>query len=152
MRKMPRSEIGMQLAKEREEQRLADMKEEHDARAKEEHESSIGYLIAKEEEEERLARLKQDEIQSETAKRTISQRALVQRINRKLAPQNQHLERNRSAAALDYSGLYCVIEGGKRGAHWRSRTLVRDHVDLEALGRELGVLASGETVSTGDGS
>jgi hypothetical protein len=68
------------------------------------------------------------------AKVTITKRALVQRLARALAPKRQRLvgERGRNA-----------------GQSWtlvNERGVVREDVDLVALGRELGVLARWERV------
>jgi hypothetical protein len=67
----------------------------------------------------------------------VSERALIQRINRVLAKDGQRLRATRGERArLDF-GWYWV--------HELSRNLCLDtHVDLESMGRELGCLKEWE--------
>ncbi|HEY3549338.1 MAG TPA: hypothetical protein VGK17_24980 [Propionicimonas sp.] len=75
------------------------------------------------------------------AKVNVTMRALVQRINRKLAKENQVLKAQRGAAArLDNPqglGAYYIVDT-------HSGNVDAQHVDPEKLGRELGVLQTWE--------
>ncbi len=68
----------------------------------------------------------------------ISKAALVKRINRQLAHRGQSLHRNRSAAMKASMGEFILVTGHNI-ATWLP-------VNLEELGRELGVLAANEVV------
>lgn len=69
----------------------------------------------------------------------VSTRALLQRINRKLAEGDEQLKTARSDRARLELGDYYVIDV--------NRNVVRGkNVDPETLGRELGVLKGWETV------
>ena len=70
----------------------------------------------------------------------ISKRALVQRINRKLAKDGGLLRGVRGGAAVDRMGEYIRIDVSRSA-------IVEDNVDLEALGRELGVLRAYERLA-----
>jgi hypothetical protein len=72
---------------------------------------------------------------------SVSLPAVIQRINRHLASQDQTLRKARGRADLAQWGLYYVY-------HRRFKTVERTNVDPEAFARELGVLAPGETVET----
>lgn len=67
----------------------------------------------------------------------VSERALIQRINRKLAPDLEQLKKNRSPG--NELGDYYVLDLNRN-------FVTAQNVDPEALGRELGVLAEWETV------
>jgi hypothetical protein len=69
----------------------------------------------------------------------VTMRALLQRLNRKLASQGELLKKARSARASAEVGDYYVI-------HVNKNVLMRKHVDPETLGRKLGVLQSWESV------
>ena len=70
----------------------------------------------------------------------VSMRALIQRINRRLAKDGERLHRYRGGQwSTDLGEFYIVDE-------YRN-FLVRGHVDLAALGRELGVLQEWEGVA-----
>jgi hypothetical protein len=64
----------------------------------------------------------------------VSTRALVQRINRRLKPDNERVKSGRR-----YAGQYYVIDFAR---NW----VTSENVDLEALGRELGALEPWEKV------
>jgi hypothetical protein len=67
----------------------------------------------------------------------VSERALVQRINRKLWKESEVLKAARpNTRAVQDLGRYYVIDDRNR--------VVRQHCDLEEMGRELGVLAAYE--------
>jgi hypothetical protein len=68
---------------------------------------------------------------------SVSLPAVIQRINRHLASQEQTLKKARGRSALAEWGAYYVY-------HRRFNTVERTHVDPETLARELGVLAPGE--------
>ncbi len=67
----------------------------------------------------------------------VSARAAQQRINRKLRPSLQMLRKSRRWSS-DTGSFYLL----DLGSNW----LVQGHVDVEALGRELGVLDAHESV------
>ena len=62
----------------------------------------------------------------------VTMRALIQRINRKLASDNEMLRRTRGQASVDL-GVYHVIDVSKNA-------VVGKDIDPEAYGRDLGVL------------
>ena len=70
---------------------------------------------------------------------TVSQSALVKRLNRKLADDGEYLHTLRGMRAFHDLGRYYILRDGNN--------IVATHVDPEALGRELGVLRSYETVA-----
>jgi hypothetical protein len=72
----------------------------------------------------------------------VSMRALVQRINRKLKADGEMLKMARGRAASSV-GRYFICNPQR---NW----IVKERVDPEALGRELGVLAAWERVEDGD--
>jgi hypothetical protein len=75
------------------------------------------------------------------AKATVSQRALIQRINRALAPDDMVLKTSRNERMrLDVGDWYVV--------NTRINGIVQPykHRDLEDIGRELGVLKDWERV------
>jgi hypothetical protein len=63
----------------------------------------------------------------------VSKRALVQRINRKLAERGEKLVAARGSRARADVGAYYIIDVNRNVLLWR-------HVALEAKGRDLGVL------------
>jgi hypothetical protein len=69
----------------------------------------------------------------------VSMRALVQRINRKLAADGELLKKARSEATRQEAGDYFIIDVNRN-------MLMAKYVDPEALGRELGVLKQWERV------
>jgi hypothetical protein len=69
----------------------------------------------------------------------VTMRALIQRINRKLAKEGKALKAARGESARQQMGNYYVIDVNQN-------FLVRDHVDPEAEGRDLGVLQPWESV------
>ncbi len=80
----------------------------------------------------------------------ITKRALFQRINRKLKPQGEKLYTPRTEAAQEQLGAYCVVATGEVVQPKRTVTpgAVRVHVDLEKLGRELGVIEPWEELES----
>lgn len=69
----------------------------------------------------------------------ISERALVQRINRALAKDGETLRKARSAQTAASVGEYFILDTTKN-------SVARTDVDLVALGRKLKVLAPYERV------
>lgn len=70
----------------------------------------------------------------------ISERALVARINRALAKQYKAVRRFRkNAQGFDYHGRYYVLDT------WHNSPIAT-HVNLETLGRELGVMGESESL------
>jgi hypothetical protein len=69
----------------------------------------------------------------------VTEKALAQRINRKLAHTEERLCKSRSEQDARSVGWYFVIN-----RRFNSPTLT--HVDLESLGRDLHVLRTGEEV------
>jgi hypothetical protein len=72
----------------------------------------------------------------------VTARALMQRINRKLAIDGKRLIANRGARAIEELGPYCVVSG-KPGHMY----VYRQNVDLQMYGRELGALAEWERLA-----
>ena len=70
---------------------------------------------------------------------TVSIRALIRRINRRLAHKYEILRKTRSHRWWSDLGDYYVLD-------WNLNFVVASHVDPETLGRELGALKSWETV------
>ena len=70
----------------------------------------------------------------------VSKRALLQRVNRALRDKGEILKAARSPRVADELGQHFVVRlTGKR-------IVTQQHVDVEALGRELGVLSEWERV------
>jgi hypothetical protein len=67
----------------------------------------------------------------------ISGQALIGRINRKMYREDCVLRKTRSCDARSYVGDYYFL-------NWRTNFIVMPNVDLEALGREIGVLSQHE--------
>jgi len=75
-----------------------------------------------------------------TMKVSVSERALVQRINRALAKDDRVLKKARSGRARFDLGEYYILD--------RSiPSVVEDHCDLEKVGRELGALTGWEQLA-----
>jgi hypothetical protein len=74
-----------------------------------------------------------------TTKVPVSWRALVQRIDRKLAQQEQALKKARSAAMREELGPYYIVS-------WRFNRVEVTNVDPVALAKELGLLREWEEV------
>lgn len=73
-------------------------------------------------------------------KTPVAERALLARVNRRLAKDGKTLRRNRPTdACFKELGRFTLIDTG-RGA------VVEHHVDLETLARQLGVLESWEEI------
>jgi hypothetical protein len=74
----------------------------------------------------------------------VSTRALVQRVNRKLAKDNEQIRATRAGtrARVDLGEYYQLRFG--RTASEPSTNIIDTQVDLAQLGRELGVLESWE--------
>ena len=70
----------------------------------------------------------------------VSTRAVVQRINRKLAPDMEMLRKSRSVRSVLDVGEYYVI-------NWRINGVMQKNVDVESLARELGVLKDWEKLA-----
>jgi hypothetical protein len=71
----------------------------------------------------------------------VTARALTQRLNRLLASKGRELKKTRGQPAIAELGSY-YVRGGN--------AVISHHVDLEALGRELGALAGHERLITED--
>jgi hypothetical protein len=67
----------------------------------------------------------------------ISTRALLQRINRRLAADGEVLKAARTAKVASSVGHYFVVRGNR---------IARERINPEALARELGLLADWERV------
>jgi hypothetical protein len=76
----------------------------------------------------------------------VSERALLQRINRKLKPENETVK-----AARMYNANGVSYENSNLGRFYsidlERNHIIDHHIDLEAYGRELGVLAAWEELS-----
>lgn len=71
---------------------------------------------------------------------TISERAAIARINRKLAHEEQVLRTSRGARAYLEFGRYYIRD-------WRLNIVVETHCDIESLAHELGVLPTWQSIS-----
>ena len=69
----------------------------------------------------------------------ISERALTQRINRKLASDMKRLCKARGNVSRDVGDYYVI--------NYRINAVMQKDVDVEKLARELGVLKAWETVT-----
>jgi hypothetical protein len=69
----------------------------------------------------------------------ITLRALLQRINRRLAERGQVLKKARGEAERAHAGDYYIVDTNRA-------ILIETHVDPEALGRKLDTLRSWESV------
>jgi hypothetical protein len=69
----------------------------------------------------------------------VSERALIQRINRALKDDGEMLKAARSSRVAEDIGEHFLI-------HLSRNVVLQKHVDVEALGRELGVLEAYEHV------
>lgn len=69
----------------------------------------------------------------------VTMRALIQRINRRLAKDYEQLRKNSSGRWATDLGEYYIV-------NYFNNFLVQGHVDPEGLGRELGVLRDWEDV------
>lgn len=72
----------------------------------------------------------------------VSERAIIQRINRKLKAERQQLKTTRGDRGE--LGNYYIIDSDRN-------YVVNGHIDLESYGRELGCLGLGEHVVYEDG-
>jgi len=75
-------------------------------------------------------------------KKTISARALIQRINRKLRPDGERLRVLRGVRWWNDLGDYYVTN--------ESNCIVAQHVDLEKFGRACQALSHDERLATGE--
>jgi len=71
--------------------------------------------------------------------RSITEKALIARINRKLKPDGQILKKTRGERAILDLGYFYVIDIYQNISLWT-------RVDIEAFGKELGVMKDYETV------
>jgi hypothetical protein len=71
----------------------------------------------------------------------VTERALIQRINRKLHDDDQMVKTTRGGRAEMDLGRHYVL-------NWRINGVVHTNIDLEDLGRELGVLQDWEGLAT----
>jgi hypothetical protein len=78
-----------------------------------------------------------------TTKVPVTERALLQRINRKLAPEWQAVRKLRGDSHVHDLGRFYGLDTYRN-------TIEATHIDLEAWGRELGVLAPYEALAEGD--
>ncbi len=78
---------------------------------------------------------------------TLSEGALIKRINRNLRHEDQVLKKSRARSVQGYVyfdqnfGEFYILD-------FMRNNLIAAHVDVEALGRELGVLGAHEQVET----
>ena len=82
----------------------------------------------------------------ERTKLAISERALYQRINRRLSQAGERLCTARGESAKQELGDYYVVETGQRTT---CAGVAHAYVDLETLGRELGAIRPWEEVMNG---
>jgi hypothetical protein len=71
-------------------------------------------------------------------KKKITERALIGRINRKLASESQVLKKNRvDSQWINDLGYFYLVD-------FQRNTIEADHIDLPTLAKEIGVLADFE--------
>ena len=70
-------------------------------------------------------------------KALVSMRALIRRINRRVGPEGGRLRKTRGTNAACVVGDYFLVDT-------RRNIIIHQRVDIEALGRELGVMAEWE--------
>ena len=80
--------------------------------------------------------------QTATKKIAITERALYQRISRRLRRDGQQLRTNRSERWFRDLGLYYTVDLYRNA-------IEASHLDLETLGRELGVIRPWEEIADG---
>jgi hypothetical protein len=68
----------------------------------------------------------------------VTTRALIQRINRKLAPQYRQLKVARGEKWRNEVGDYCILDADRN-------IVAETHVDVVALARELGAMQAWES-------
>ncbi len=73
----------------------------------------------------------------------VTGRALIQRINRRLARDSKQLKTSRTANTQEMVGKYFVVDTFRNA-------VIDTNVDLEALGRKLEVLQAWEEVVSGE--
>jgi hypothetical protein len=79
-------------------------------------------------------------MKTSTQKIPLSERAVVQRINRKLAKENEALRTSRqNSRAQSIVGNYYIVDLNRNA-------VTASQIDLEALARELGVIMDYECV------
>ena len=71
--------------------------------------------------------------------KSVTPSALTRRVNRKLAHQCEVLSKTRGERWRGDLGDYYIV-------NWWTNTVEAQHIDLEALGREIGVLREHEYV------
>jgi len=72
-------------------------------------------------------------------KASVSMRAIIQRVNRKLIADDEVLKASRTELMRSDCGDYYIVD-------WRRNSICKTHVDPKALARELGVLHRWEAV------
>src|ERR1017187_9817859 len=75
-----------------------------------------------------------------TQKVRITERALFQRVNRKLHQQGENLRTARTQQVEASMGRHYIVDA-------KRKAVTADHVDLENLGRKLGLIQPWEEVS-----
>ncbi|MEX2175885.1 MAG: hypothetical protein WD872_16100 [Pirellulaceae bacterium] len=74
----------------------------------------------------------------------VSRRAVLQRVNRKLAPQSEMLKAWRRSGAENYA---TYEPGDLYHLDFSRNLMLHVNVDLEAMARDLGALAEWETIT-----
>lgn len=77
---------------------------------------------------------------SKDNKISVSESALIRRMNRKLIGEDQVLRKSRSSRSLHETGEFFIINTMHGG-------MDESHVDIEALGREIGALKAYEKLA-----
>jgi hypothetical protein len=87
----------------------------------------------------------QKQTEGAAAVRVVTERALIKRINRRLARDGEKVRKNSNPRHLMDLGWYYVVDVWN---NW----FVASHVNLEQLGREVGALAEWEALSDDGGA
>lgn len=69
----------------------------------------------------------------------VTVRAVLQRINRKLAPESQVVRKTRGSRAIQDLGEYYLLD-------WNRNVVLDSRVDVERLGRKLKLVGDWESV------
>jgi len=76
---------------------------------------------------------------TESLKASVTRQACIQRINRRLAREGERLRATRSDRWRNELGDYFIVSGN---------SVIAQHIDVEELGRELGVLRGFEELAS----
>ena len=85
---------------------------------------------------------------STMTKTGVSERALLKRINRKLAHDHEVVRKTRGFYNQGAGPYFDHNLGEYYSVDWYSNVIIATHIDIEAFGREVGVLRESEGLSS----